>query len=97
MYLKINSHVEASAIPRKAWELVAPRTDNPGSLLTAYQILKPFEGYWIMADAIICQLQECKPFPKFSLIHWPNNGGSWMWFPIGKWIGLYLPRSDHHE
>ncbi len=97
MYLKIELHEVASALPRKAWECVAPKTEGVNLLTTAYQTLKPFEGYWIKADAIICRLIECNPSPRFSLIFWPNSGGSWMWFAIGKHVALYLPRSDHHE
>lgn len=90
-YRYIDDEKEAAAMPRRFWQLVLENGARDSRLLTGYELLQSFEGAWVYADAILCQLREVKRPPAWSLIAWPNN---WMWFSLGRYVSLYLPIAD---
>lgn len=78
------------------WELVVQKSldyERPVELTRdTIQLLRYFVGSWIRADATICQLRSVAPPPGWSTIYWPLDGGNWMFFPLGRYVNIYLPK-----
>jgi len=80
-YLKIADREEAKALPRESWKLIKGKKIS---------LLKSFEGFWIKADAIICQLKTVNRSTKWVCLYWPDAGGNWLFVPL-ELVDIYLP------
>lgn len=78
-----------------SWQLIYPKSVvfNDAPDIEAVQLLEKFIGLWVMADAVICQIRSIDTPPLWSCIYWPDSGGSWMYFSLGKYVSIYLPIS----
>jgi len=87
-YRKCSSAAEANAIPRGQWEPIARNGAPTGEIAEAATLLVGFEGCWVRADGIICELRELKVPPGWTLLCWKD---SWHWCTLGRCFTIYLP------
>lgn len=88
-FQKIHDREEARRV--RCWKPVAVRSADQERLQEIAEFLKPFEGCYVKADAILSRLALVVPPPRYSLVVWGEN---WMWFPLGTCVALSLPLED---
>lgn len=94
---RVETYEEARTLTKdEEWHLLVEKSvdyTKPYALLpSAIDWLWCLEGSWVKLDAIVCQLRTVALPPRWSFFYWPNDGGNYYWFLLGRYHNIYIPR-----